>query len=301
MIVILTALQVEHQAVLEHMTGTEVHRHAAGTLFDVGSLGCRPHRRVALGVTGPGALTAAALTERAFTEFSPSAMLFVGVAGGLRDWLEIGDVVVATKVYAYHGGRSEDDEFLARPRAWEASHALEQVARRLPRDDAWRFVGGESMVPHDETSDNVPSVHFEPVAAGDVLLNSKVSPLAQQIRGGYNDAIAIEMESSGFALAGHLSGKVPMLTVRGVSDMADGTKAATDREGGQRVAARNAAAFAVALAAALEEETGRQEERSSSVPSSIRTINKASGNARVGQQVGINLGGISTSQLGEHR
>lgn len=292
MIVILTALPVEQRAVLEHLVDVEAHRHAAGTIFDVGSLATRRDRRIALGVTGPGALGAATLTERAFAEFSPSAMMFVGVAGGLRDWLEIGDVVVATKVYSYHGGRSEDDEFLVRPRAWEISHALEQTARRLPRDNSWCAALPE-----------VPSVHFEAIAAGDVVLNSTTSPVAQKIRRNFNDAVAIEMESSGFALAGHLSGKVPMVTVRAVSDRADGTKSTTDREGGQRVAARNAAAFAVALAAALDDGGTAEAPRQPSPASlpTIRNTNTARDNARVGQQIGVNLGALGAGWTGEDR
>lgn len=296
MIVILTALPVEEQAVLEHLVDVEVHKHAAGTLFDVGALASKPERRIAVGVTGPGALSAATLTERAFAEFAPSAMMFVGIAGGLRSWLEIGDVVVASKVYAYHGGRSEDDEFLVRPRAWEISHAVEQVARRLARGNAWHsHISGRDGEPD-------PAVHFEAIAAGDVVLNSTSSPLAQKIRRNFNDAVAIEMESSGFALAGHLSGKVPMVTVRAISDRADGTKAATDGKGAQRIAARSAAAFAVALAAALDDQTGEPARNSQpkGLPDlpSIRNTNNARDHARVGQQMGVNLGPIRAGWTG---
>ncbi|MFD1148990.1 5'-methylthioadenosine/S-adenosylhomocysteine nucleosidase [Saccharothrix hoggarensis] len=287
MFVILTALNIEHQAVFEHLT--DVHeRTCSGTLFEVGTLATRPDRQVALGVTGAGTTTAATLTERARTEFSPTAMLFVGVAGGLRDWLEIGDVVAATKVYSHHGARSEDAGDLARPRSWDASHALEQRARRLPRGDAWYSYlpdGGEHVR---------PGVHFDPIAAGDVLLNSRTSSLAQALRTNYNDAVAIEMESSGFAHAAHLSGNVPTMTIRGISDHADGNKAASDRAGTQLLAARNAAAFAIALIAALDDASGQEGRGPTpaagpSMPT-IHNTNSASGNARVGQQVGVQLG-----------
>ncbi|APU15443.1 MULTISPECIES: 5'-methylthioadenosine/S-adenosylhomocysteine nucleosidase [Actinoalloteichus] len=295
MIVILTALPVEQQAVLEHLVDVEVHPHRAGTLFDVGSPAGRSATRVALGVTGPGTLGAAALTERAITEFSPRAVMFVGVAGGLRSWLEIGDVVVGTKIHAYHGGRSEDHAFLVRPRSWDASHELEQVARRLPRSDAWY---GGLAGPGEGVA---PSVHFEPIAAGDVVLNSGTSPVATRIRENFNDAVAIEMESSGFAIAGHLSGSVPMVTIRSISDHADGTKELTDGRGSQRIAARNAAAFAVALAAAIDEAAGaRNDQQSEAEPGNadaggeaVRVSNVAQGNARVGQQFGVNHGGVT--------
>ncbi len=64
-------------------------------------------------------------------------------------------------------------------------------------------------------------------------------------------AVAVDMESVGVACAGHLNGSFPVLSIRGISDLADGAKAATDRAGWQNVAAGNAAAFAVALVTAI--------------------------------------------------
>ncbi|MEO6087801.1 MAG: 5'-methylthioadenosine/S-adenosylhomocysteine nucleosidase [Umezawaea sp.] len=299
MFVILTALEIEHRAVLAHLTDVHERTHAMGTVFEVGTLATRPGRMVALGVTGPGTTTAAALTERARAEFSPAAMLFVGVAGGLRDWLEIGDVVVATKVYSHHGARSEDGGDLARPRSWEASHALEQRARRLPRNDSWC-----SYLP-DRDGHAGPGVHFEPIAAGDVLLNSRTSPLARTLKHNYNDAVAVEMESSGFAHAAHLSGNVPTMTIRAISDHADGTKSASDREGTQALAARNAAAFAIALVAALDDasEVGAAQTGRPDIPPlpTIHNTNSASGNARVGQQAGVQIGDFRSTWTGNGR
>ncbi len=284
--VIMTALPVEHAAVLEHLVDVRPHRHRSGTVFDVGTVVGHPGHRVAVVETGAGTTTAAALTERANAEFTPAAMVFVGVAGGLRDWLMIGDVVVATKIYSYQGGRSEDDEFLVRPSAWSVSHRLDQEARRLPRGDAWH-----SFLP-DQVEGGAPAVHFEAVAVGDVVLNSRRSELAQRLHKSYNDAVAVDMESSGFAHAAHLGDQVRAVAVRGISDFADGCKATADREGGQLLAARNAAAFAIALITALEPDddaAGGNEPPPSPVPT-IRNKNIARDNARVGQQNGVNFG-----------
>jgi nucleoside phosphorylase len=291
MIVILTALAVEQNAVLEHLVDVDVHEHSAGTLFEVGTLAGYPQHRVAVGITGPGTTTAAALTERAQAEFSPSAMMFVGVAGGLRDWLTIGDVVVATKVYSYQGGRSEDDGFLIRPRSWDASHRIDQAARRLSRRDAWY-----DFLPEDAREAG-PEVHFEPIAVGDTLLNSTTSGLARRLRESYNDAVAVEMEGSGFAHAAALSDQLPVVVIRGISDHADGTKELTDGKGSQRVAARNAAAFAVALAAALKPVEGPVATApASSTPASpvVHNRNIARDNAHVDHQIGVNLGAIGS-------
>ncbi|MGW6444088.1 5'-methylthioadenosine/S-adenosylhomocysteine nucleosidase family protein [Lentzea sp. NPDC055074] len=287
MIVILTALPVEQDAVLEHLVDVHEHRHAQGTLFDVGTVA---GRQVALGVTGQGTLAAATLTERAIAEFEPTAVLFTGIAGGLRPRLAIGDVVVATKVYAYHGGRSEDAGFLARPRSWEISHDLEQLAHRIRRTRAWCApLGGAS-----------PEVYFEPIAAGDVVLDSATSPVAKALHRNYNDAVAVEMESAGFASAAHLAGRVGTATVRGISDHADGSKSVTDGRGGQRRAARTAAAFTVALAAAIHEDPKTTPDQAGHLPP-VRNQNVARRGATVGQQNGVNTGAFTMNVTRENR
>jgi adenosylhomocysteine nucleosidase len=236
-VVVLTALNLEFAAVRAHLTEVREHKHDAGTLFEVGRLP-GADVRVVLAVIGEGNQAAAVLTERSIATFAPAALLFVGVAGGLRDDLSIGDVVVATRVYAYHGGKEETSAFRGRPRAFETSHYLEQTARSVERNGSWtdHLSGGAS-----------PTVHFKPIAAGEVVLNSRTSPLARQLSMNYNDAVAIEMESSGVAHAGHLNGSAATMTIRGISDQADGHKHAADRAGGQTAAATNAAAFGVAL------------------------------------------------------
>lgn len=238
-VVVLTALNVEYRAVRSLLADLRITQHAAGTIFEEGRLRDCP-TPVVIAVTGEGNLSAAVLAERANATFHPRALLFTGVAGGLKDELRLGDVVVASRIYSYHGGKESDEGFLARPRSWEASHGLLQISRHLDATGEWT-----RWLP-DWLPAEPPGVYFKPIAAGEVVLNSRDSPLAGQLRGGYNDAAAIEMESAGAAHAAHL-GSVPMLTVRGISDLADGNKYEADAGGWQRVAAVNAAAFAAAV------------------------------------------------------
>lgn len=79
------------------------------------------------------------------------------------------------------------------------------------------------------------------------MLNSHTAPLAAYLRRRYSDAIAVEMESAGIAHAGHLNRAYPTLTIRAISDAANGTKSVTDAAGWQARAAANAAAFAASL------------------------------------------------------
>lgn len=282
LVVILTALNLEYEAVRTRLADLHLHRHARGTRFEVGTVrgtGCR----VVLGLTGTGNHTAAVLAERTIQEFSPTAVLFVGVAGALWDATPLGDVVMATQVYAYHGGTSEDDGLKARPRSWEVAHEISQLAAHLSRSGDWT---GE--VPPGE---RVPKVHFGPIAAGEVVQNSRISHEARWIREHYNDALAIEMEGAGVAQAGHLSGS-PVAVIRGISDMANGTKSTSNDGTWQPRAATNAAAFAVRLAEELiteQESTAMQEGNTANNAGVVNNV--ASG------QVGIQAGHVTGSTV----
>ncbi|MEU9832646.1 5'-methylthioadenosine/S-adenosylhomocysteine nucleosidase [Streptosporangium sp. NPDC048047] len=286
-IVILTALDLEYQAVRERLVDPRSHRHPQGTRFEVGRL-ADGRCKVALAHVGMGNQAAAVLAERAIAEFAPAALLFVGVAGALYPHIALGDVVVATRVYAYHGGTSEDDGLKGRPRAWDISHAADQAARHLARDGSWK-----RRLPADGHG---CEVRFAPIAAGEVVLNSRISAHARWIREHYNDAQAVEMEGAGVAQAGHLNRSLPVVVVRGISDRADGTKESTDRELWQQRAVANAAAFAVSLAEELAAEARDDarrtttETRRPAMPETVRNV--AKGNARVGVQAGTVYGGI---------
>lgn len=281
-VVVLTALNLEYEAVRRLLRSPQRHRHTRGTQFEVGTL---PHGdgRVALGLTGKGNHSAAVLAERAIQAFSPSAVVFVGVAGALWETPPLGDVVVATHVYAYHGGTSEDDGLKARPRAWEAPHEIAQLAAHVTRVGDW--------TDDAPTTRPVPRAHLGAIAAGEIVQNSRISHEAQWIRQTYNDAAAIEMEAAGIAQAGHLSGSAVAI-VRGISDRADGSKSSDADRNWQPIAAENAAAFALRLA---QELTDAQEETTvdKNTPSgkSGNVTNTAYGN------VGVQAGHVHNSSF----
>ena len=287
-IVVLTALDLEYQAVRRLLADPRPHRHPQGTRFETGRL-ADGRCQLALALAGKGNHGAAVLAERAITTFDPAALLFVGVAGARQQHIALGDVVVATHVYAYHGGTSEDDGFKSRPRTWVIPHAAEQLARHIHRTGCWT-----RRLPHGRPT---PQVHFGPIAAGEVVLNSTVSGHARLLHNHYNDTLAVEMEGAGVAQAGHLNGSLPVVVIRGVSDRADGTEETTDRDQWQQRAAANAAAFAAALADELAtNDPGHDQPTAAAMTRSLTMRetpqNIAKGNARVGVQAGTVYGGV---------
>lgn len=225
---VLTALPLEYAAVRAHIEERRERTHRDGTRIEQGRLPGTAWQ-VALAELGVGADRAAALTTQLIDWLRPEAVFFVGVAGGLKDDVEIGDVVVGTQVYKIHGGKQTPEGFLVRPKSLPGSHALEQAARFAVRD--------------------MPDVrpHFAPIATGAVLLADADSEMAHFIRGNYNDAAAIEMEGYGATQAAHLNGRLDSLVVRGISDHANADKHAADAAGSQPLAAKQAAAVTVAV------------------------------------------------------
>ncbi|MFC8517893.1 nucleosidase [Streptomyces sp. NPDC057257] len=224
----LTALPLEYAAVRAHIEERRERTHRDGTRVEQGRLPGTAWQ-VAIAELGVGADRAAALTTQLINWLRPEAVLFVGVAGSLKGDVEIGDVVVGTQVYEIHGGKQTPEGFLVRPKSLPGSHALEQAARFAVRD--------------------MPDVrpHFAPIATGDVVLADAHSEIAQFIRRNYNDAAAIEMEGYGATQAAHLNGRLDSLVVRGISDHANADKHRADASGSQPLAAKQAAAVAVAV------------------------------------------------------
>lgn len=292
-VVVLTALDLEYKAVRQHLKDVEQHRHSSGTRFEIGTVqgtDCR----IAVGLVGVGNSNSAVLAERAIREFAPVAALFVGVAGAVWDSTPLGQVVVADRVYAYHGGTSEDDGHKARPRGWETSHYLSQLAHQLERSGTWT-----ARLPLDArmSDGGRPGVRFGAIAAGEVVLNSRISVEARRIRKHYNDTTAIEMEAAGVAQAGHLN-SAPVAIIRGISDRADGEKSSANDGTWQPRAAAHAAAFAIELAVQLVKEAEETSmapngSRPTTPPVSTSTTvnNTASGN------VGIQAANVTGSSV----
>ena len=170
--------------------------------------------------------------------------MLAGVAGGIKD-VGLGDVVAATKIYAYEAGKDEGS-FKPRPEIGESTYALVQRARTVARDGTWasRIVGGS---PHP-----APKALVGPMAAGEKIVGDTISYSYSLIRQHYGDALAVEMEGYGFLQAALMNnGQAPALVVRGISDLIKG-KDEADRSGSQPRAAAHAAAFAFEVLANLD-------------------------------------------------
>jgi nucleoside phosphorylase len=239
--VILTALTVEYLAVRAYLSNLQEEIHAKGTIYERGQFAAQSQTwDVGIVEIGAGNSGAALEAERAIAHFNPSVILFVGVAGGIKD-VTLGDVVASAKVYAYESGKAEE-AFKPRPEIGLAAYGLEQRARAEARKDDWL-----KRIPATEP---IPRVFVSPIAAGEKVIASTKSEVYQFIRSNYGDAVAIEMEGFGFLDAARANQRVSAIVIRGISDLIDGKEKA-DGTGSQEIASRHASAFAFEILAKL--------------------------------------------------
>ncbi|HVF06344.1 MAG TPA: FxSxx-COOH system tetratricopeptide repeat protein [Frankiaceae bacterium] len=235
--VVLTALGLERQAVCDQLGATRT-INQRDTEYALGSLdGTNVSWTVVVGETRAGNVSAAIHVGRAIEVFAPDVLLFVGVAGGVKD-LQLGDIVAADAVHGYETGK-DSDAFLPRGRTDRPPNRLVRHAMVVRNAATWV----DRIQPSPPT--RRPIALVGPIAAGEKVVASTRSATYDLLRRSYSDVVAVEMEGSGFLQAAY-EYDAPALVVRGISDLLDDKVPAAD-EVWQPVAARHAAAFAVEL------------------------------------------------------
>jgi nucleoside phosphorylase len=251
--VILTSLVSEYMAVRRHLRAPKEEVSPVGTVYERGTLpGVAGDWDIMLVETGMGSADSALQAQLAIDHFQPTAILLVGSAACLKR-VRVGDVVVANKAYGYTSSVGEG--FAELPVA-TASYSLEQRARAEARKDGWvaRAGGVNALLglpPKAEPDPaefqalvaNQPHIHVGPVVTVQQVVRDAESEYYQRLRTTYPDALAIDMEGSGFLSAVQTRRSVEALIVRGIVEIVGEDKTASGRE----IALRNASAFAMAV------------------------------------------------------
>ncbi len=195
-------------AALSAALEAERHTDIAHTRFAEGTLDGHP---VVLVGAGMGKVNAAVVTTLLIERFGARAVVFSGVAGGLRPDLAVGDVVIADRVIQCDAGRIED----GRLRVYQPGH----VEFFNPTDRLGYDVDPALLARVREALAGLESgarVVYDTVLTGDQYLHCEDT--RTRLHAEFAGA-AIEMEGGALAQVCESFG-VPWLVVRALSDLA---------------------------------------------------------------------------------
>lgn len=159
--------------------------------------------QVITAVSGIGKAQAGACMQYLITRHHPTEVINIGSAGALSDQLHIGDLVLVEESI-YH---DVDCTGVGQP-----PHTFPGVPRVIPSDPA--LIRDLSQM---AAKLGIPS-HLGRVATGDAFVSDKKRRLSIQRE---TEAVLVEMETAAFSQIAHLN-RIPFVSVRSVSDNADG-------------------------------------------------------------------------------
>lgn len=265
-VAIVTALRVEREAVVRRLEAVEPVRDEGEPLtYYVGTLPgkTRPWRVVVTELLDMGNPDAAIATTKIIRRWRPACILMVGIAGGVRGKVNLGDVALSEYAHYYEPCKVVEPEVEHRGRQYNSDPLLYSRARDFEAAE-WK---GQIEVARPDLppgSVGVPQALFGPIACGEAVVASTAE--MEKLRNQCPRMIAVAMEGAGVAKAVASHGKAPRyLEIRGISDYAGPDK----NDGWREYAAAAAAAFSIGFLRsgildeilALDEPSGAGRER----------------------------------------
>jgi adenosylhomocysteine nucleosidase len=210
---ILSALAEEQQGLLELLQQPQKTRHA-GRDFWQGRLHGQP---VVLALSRIGKVAAATTSVALIERFKVSRIVFTGVAGGLGEGVQVGDVVVADSFVQHDMDASPVFPRYEMPLYGRARFACDKALSALLLQAS--RLGLDSLALPGKTL-----LHHGLIASGDRFVSgaAEARGLRSALSHAGHQALAVEMEGAAVAQACFDYG-IPFAAVRTISDRADDT------------------------------------------------------------------------------
>ena len=185
---------------------------------------------------------AAVAVTTALRRFAPQATIVVGIAGAVPSELRCGDVAVSRDLIYYEYGKQRDGGLEHRAPPIQAHPVLWTHAKNFAESDWHAKITAPR--PGAATHADMPQVKVGTIGSGEKVVDS--APFIAALKVQYKKLIAVAMEGTGAAAPAKYFGVAragDILEIRGISDLADGTKS----DEWQAYAADAAAAFMAAF------------------------------------------------------
>lgn len=247
---LVTILESEFEAVRRHIAYLvpEVYRddpivYMRGTLPYGHNAARDSYSIVLIQLHGMGNQGAAVAVTNALRRFIPQATIVVGIAGGVPGELAHGDVAVSRDLVYYEYGKQFETGLEHRADPIRAHPVLWSLAKHFAESDWHARIAAAR--PDARTRSATPQVKVGTIGSGEKILDS--APFIAALKKRYKHLIAVAMEGTGAAAPRQYFGARvgDILEIRGISDLANGTK----DDHWQDYAADAAAAFLVTFLA----------------------------------------------------
>jgi len=216
MIGIISAMQEEIQALLNKLENVAVsekgmRKYYQGTLFN---------KEVILVFSRWGKVASAVTTTQLINDFNVSEIIFTGVAGGIINELNIGDIVIGKNLYQHDLNASPFYEKLEIPILKKKFLVTTDASNLLEATNTFLNTYNNYIEPSDALLFNItkPKVIFGDIASGDQFISSlkKIKKLNKLIP----TATCVEMEGASVAQVCFEYG-MPFSIIRIISDKAN--------------------------------------------------------------------------------
>lgn len=217
-IAILSALPEEQHGLAQAMQARSTVQHA-GRNFEVGRLYGHP---VVLALSGIGKVAAATTTAALIERFGAQSLVFTGVAGGMGEGVQVGDVVVAAHFLQHDMDVRPLFSRWQVPGYASPTFACDPTLAQGLLQAAHDCVAASAAWQEPMLAGLKPRAHYGLIASGDQFIVSAQTSanIRQDLAAVGYQVLAVEMEGAAIAQACADYG-VPFAAVRTISDRAD--------------------------------------------------------------------------------
>lgn len=153
--------------------------------------------------------------------FHPRWMVLLGIAGSIRDKINLCDVVIGTPVYYYESRRENADGTVDRRlRNYNMSFEMENHITR------YRSLIHQPILAAAGSPQTTFNLHVTPIGTGEAVVGNNLSDIKKWLLSVNSKTGAVETEAAGFSAAFNESTNSlnDILIIRGISDKADEDK-----------------------------------------------------------------------------
>ena len=213
-IAVIGAMDCEIDAIKKELSDLQEENYADLKIFT----GIINGKKIILAQSGVGKVNAALNTQYIIDTYKPNIIVNTGVAGGIADGLDVGDIVIGTYLVQH------DFDLTV------LGYAKGYMCTGIEKDKPTKYYSDKNLVEFFQIAleQNMPSkkIHQGIIASGDKFISGK--EIKKEINENFG-AIAVEMEGCAIAQVATIN-KIPFVVIRAISDLADGKTAEYQNE-----------------------------------------------------------------------